>query len=228
MKLVCVPGAGQTTALFATWPALMPDWLSLVPLELPGRGTRIDERPHQTMEQLVERLLPDLLALDDQPLTIFGHSLGAKIGFELARRLVAHGRDPVHLFVAACPHDRYPAWGRTLHLRPRNELVAELRRLGTPPLVLRDQELVDLLLPMVRADLQLAAEYEAGASAAPLPCPITAFAGQRDPNITIGDMAAWASHTRVGFRLAVFDADHDFVRGRAHELVAAIVGALGD
>jgi medium-chain acyl-[acyl-carrier-protein] hydrolase len=227
MRLVCVPGAGQTTALFATWGALMPDWLSLVPLELPGRGIRIGERPLETMEPLVERLLPDLLALDDQPLTIFGHSLGAKIAFELARRLVAHGRDPVHLFVAACPHDRYPAWGRGLHLRPREELVAQLRRLGTPPLVLRDEELVDLLLPMIRADFQLAAEYDAGTSA-PLPCPITAFAGQRDPNITVGDMAAWANHTRVGFRLAVLDADHDVVRERAHELVAAITGALGD
>lgn len=227
MKLVCVPGAGQTSALFATWRPLMPDWLSLVPLELPGRGVRSDEAPLGTMEPLVERLLPDLLELDAQPVAIFGHSLGAKVGFELARRLVAHGRDPVHLFVAACPHNRYPAWGRGLHLRPRDELVGELHRLGTPQLVLKDPELVDLLLPMVRADFQLAVEYEADASAS-LPCPITAFAGQRDPNIAAGDMADWANHTRAGFRLAILDAGHDFVRERAHEVVAAIISALDE
>jgi surfactin synthase thioesterase subunit len=178
------------------------------------------------MSALVDRLLPELLALDDRPFAVFGHSLGAKIGFEAVRRLAAHGRRPVHLFVAASPADRFPGWGRGLHLRPRDELVAELRRLGgTPPRVLEDERLVDLFLPMVRADLQLAVEYDVSPGA-PLDCPLTAFAGTLDPDITVLDVAGWQRHTHGRFRLVPLLAGHHFMRERAAELVAEIAGEI--
>jgi medium-chain acyl-[acyl-carrier-protein] hydrolase len=227
IPLVCFPNAGRTAAaLYARWRPLVPAWIRLVPVELPGRGARSHEPPIGSMPALVETLLPEILALGDRPLALFGHSVGAKIGFEIARRLAERGREPLHLFVAASPWDRYPAWGKDLHQRPRDELVAEVRRLGgAPPRLLDDARLVDLLLPVLRADFQLAVEYQAPPGPL-LGCPITAFAGTLDPDIALGDVAGWASHTRGAFRLAPLDAGHHFVRERAADLVGEIAAAL--
>lgn len=228
MRLACFAHAGSSTAQFAAWRRLVPDWIALAPIELPGRGARSGEAPIASMPELVERLLPELLELDDRPLALFGHSLGAKVGFELARRLAERGRAPAHLFVAASPADRYPARGRGLHLRPRDELVAELKRIGAAPeRVLDDARLVNLLLPVLRADLQLAVEYQA-APGAPLDCPLTAFAGTRDPDIAVDDVAGWSRHTRGPFRLQPLDAGHHLVRERSTELVGELTRALAE
>ena len=184
------------------------------------------EPPLGSMPALLDRLLPETLALADRPFAVFGHSTGAKVGFELARALALHGRPPAHVFVAACPAFEFPAWGRDLHTRPRDELVAALQRLGgTPAHVLEDARLVDLLLPMIRADFQLALEYEV-LSGPTLDCPLTAFAGAHDPNIAVDDVAGWKRHTTGSFQLVRLDAGHYFVRERNADLVGEIVRAL--
>lgn len=219
MRLVCFASAERTTGLYTGWRALLPEWLTLSPIELPGRGARSHEPPIGSMPALVERLLPEI---PDEPLATFGHSLGAKIAFEIARH-----RRPLHLFVAASPSHRFPSWGKELHRKPREELLAELIREGTPTRVLEDERLVDLLLPMVRADFQLAVEYEPPSLPTP-DCPITAFAGTRDPDITIDDVASWARHTRGAFRLRPLEAGHHFVCETAAEVVGELVRAMED
>jgi medium-chain acyl-[acyl-carrier-protein] hydrolase len=131
-----------------------------------------------------------------------------------------------HLFVAASPSERFPSWGQGLHLKPRRELIAEIQRLGdAPPRLLDDDQLIDLLLPALRADFQLAVEYEPPAGP-PLTCPLTAFAGARDPHVTVEDMAGWRRHTRSSFYLHTLDSGHGLVRDRAAELTSAIAAAL--
>jgi surfactin synthase thioesterase subunit len=226
MRLLCFPHAGGTAQVFTRWRPLLPPWLELSTIELPGRGTRADEPPITSMNAMLETLLPHALALADRPLAIFGHSMGAKIGFELARRLAALGRAPVHLFVAASPWCRFPVHGCGLHLRPRDEFVAELVRLGGTPLhLLADPSRLDPLLPTLRADFQIAVEYE------PLPgpqlaCPVTAFAGTLDPHIAVDDVAGWVAHTSAAFRLSRLEVGHYFVKERATDVVTQIVHSL--
>jgi medium-chain acyl-[acyl-carrier-protein] hydrolase len=220
VRLVCLASAGRTTALFVAWRALVPPWLTLAPIELPGRGARSHEAPLGSMPALVDRLLPEVLAGGER-IALFGHSLGAKIAFELARRVPT-----AHLFVAASPSERFPSWGQGLHLLPQKELVAEIRRLGeVPARLLDDERLVELLLPMIRADFRLAVEYQPPAGP-PLDCPLTAFAGAGDPHITVEDVAGWRRHTRGAFWLRTVAAGHHFVRERAAELVGEIAAAL--
>jgi surfactin synthase thioesterase subunit len=226
VRLACFASAGRTTAQFAGWHALLPGWIRLEPIEMPGRGARSLEPPIPSMPALVDQLLPEIVALTDRPLAVFGHSLGAKIGFEIARRLSAMGRPPVHLFVAASPAERFPSWGRGLHQKPRDELIALIKQIGgVPPRVLDDERLVNLLLPMLRADFQLAVEYEPFPGLT-LDCPVTAFAGTLDADITVEDVAGWQRHTRGPFRLHPLDSGHHFVRERAADLVGEIVRTL--
>jgi surfactin synthase thioesterase subunit len=225
-RLLCLPPAGATAGVFRPFRPLLPSEIELAAIDLPGHGTRRVEKPIGSMPALVDALLPEVLPFTDRPFAMFGYSLGAKIGFELARALAARGRPPLHLFVAASPSQSFPDQGRGLHLRPCEELVAELRRLGnTPARVLDEKRLLLRLLPAIRADFQLAAEYEV-LPGPPLDCPLTAFAGTLDPDITVDDVAGWARHTRGRFRLARFDAGHHFLQGRAAEMVGEILHSL--
>jgi medium-chain acyl-[acyl-carrier-protein] hydrolase len=227
VRLLCFAHGGGTAGVFTPWRAILPESIALSPIELPGRGERSDEPPLGAMAALVERLLPEALPLAEGPFAAFGHSTGAKIAFELCRALLARGRAPAHLFVAASPALGFPAWGQGLHRLPREALVAELRKLGgTPPGVLHDAPLLDLLLPAIRADFQIALEYEV-LPGPTLACPITAFAGARDPHLAIGDVAGWRRHTTGPFDLVEVDAGHHLVKERRAEIVGAVARALG-
>jgi len=225
-RLLCFPHAGGTTQAFARWKPLLPGWLELSTIELPGHGPRSSEPAIGSMRAMIELLLPEALALADRPLAIFGHSVGAKIGFELARALARSNHPPVHLFVAASPSHGFPETGRGLHLRSRDEFIAELRRLGgTPTWLLEDERRIDPLLPTLRADFQLAVEYRVFPGPK-LDCPVTAFAGTLDPHVSVEDISAWRSHTTGTFRLAQLEVGHYFVKERAPDVVARIVQTL--
>jgi surfactin synthase thioesterase subunit len=227
IRLLCFPPAGAPAGIFAPLCAqLRSDAVELTPMELPGRGARAAEPAIASMPALIDRLLPSALSLGDRPLAVFGHSLGAKVGFELARALAAHGRPPVHLFVAASPSHRFPDAGRGLHLRSQPELIAELRRLGgTPERVLGEERLLERMLPALRADFQLAVEYEV-LDGPRLACPVTAFAGTLDREIAVEDVAGWATHTTGPFHLARLEAGHHLVKERAAEIADEIARAL--
>ncbi len=208
-RLFCFPHAAGNSLFFRPWHRLMPDAIDLCPVELPGRGARIDEEPFLRMDRLVDDLCDALRPLLDIPFALFGHSMGAYIAYALARRLDA-AQGPTHLFVsgAAAPDRtrRHPP----LHSLPDHELVGALTRLGgTPPAVLARAELVTALLPTLRADLALAETYAAPRSDR-VSCPITAFGGSGDM-IDRRALHGWSAFTAGAFRLRIFPGDHFYL-----------------
>jgi medium-chain acyl-[acyl-carrier-protein] hydrolase len=163
-----------------------------------------------------------------RPFAFFGHSLGARVGFELARSLRRQGkRLPAHLFVSASPAPQCSApHERQVHMLPKAAFLAELeRRNGIPQEVLAEPELLDLLLPMLRADFTL---YETAvySSEPPLDCPITTFGGEEDHLVSREALAAWREQTVGPFQTAFFAGDHFFLRTAETELLRAIGYAL--
>jgi surfactin synthase thioesterase subunit len=138
---------------------------------------------------------------------------------------VYEGLDVGHLFVAASPSDGFPARGKGMHLLPREALVRELATLGTSAIVLQNERLLDLFLPSIRADLELATEYRV-LPGPTLTCPITVFAGTRDPEISVCDMEGWARHTTGPFLLKHIPAAHDVIKERPAAIVDEILRAL--
>ena len=138
---------------FRGWPEALPGveiWMA----QLPGRGSGFDEAAYTSMLPLVQALARQLRASsDERPFAFFGHSLGARLSFELARSLRRQGKPlPAHLFVSACAAPQIPR-ERSLHTLPRTAFLAELERFnGIPKAVLAEQELLDLMLPVLRAD----------------------------------------------------------------------------
>lgn len=226
--LICFPHAGGSAAAFAPLRTKLAGIFDLHAHELPGRGSRLRESLHTERRVLVTQLALELAPqLTTNAYALLGHSLGAIVAFELAHTLQAQlGRAPKALFVAAASA---PTTRRSQFLpRPLtdDELKEELRRRGgTPPEVLEHAELLELVLPVVRADFQLcngACPIDRGQ----LDCPIHVFGGTRD-DIGAHELEAWGLETNAAFSLTWIDGDHFFVQRRAAEIAAEIAARLG-
>jgi medium-chain acyl-[acyl-carrier-protein] hydrolase len=226
-RLFCFPHAGGNALFFRPWQRLMPSDIDVCPVELPGRGARIPERPFRRMDQLVDTLCDVFGPVLTAPFAFFGHSMGAYIAFELARRLrSADGSPAMHLFVSGTQAPGRAARRSVMHAMPDDHLIAALTEFGgTPPAVMARHELVTALLPTMRADLELAETYRAPGSSR-VPCPITAFGGA-DDKIDRHSVEMWSSFTEGRFRAKIFSGGHFYLSNASNALADEIVRDLG-
>ncbi len=212
IRLFCFPYSGGSASIFAAWAEIMPAAIEVCPIQLPGRGTRVSTPPFTAIEPLIVATVEALLPYLDKPFALFGHSMGALISFELARFLRRHhGLSPVHLCASAHRAPQLPDRGPMLHALPEPEFWEELRRLnGTPPEVLRHDELRALIQPLLRADFSVCETY-AYAEDAPLACPILALGGLQDSDVTRDDLAPWRAQTEGAFAVRMLPGDHFFI-----------------
>jgi len=217
-RLVCFPHAGGGMNSFQAWRASLSAACELVTIKYPGRDTRWSEPLPHSLPALAGMIAGAVVALLDRPTVFYGHSMGALLAFEVARRLPRQGL--AHLFVAAHPAPHLPYRGEAVSDLPAAELVERLRAMGgTPDAVLADAELLELLLPAIRADFAMCERYrfEPGP---PLTVPITALGGDRDAHVAPGEVAAWREHTSVRFAHHRIAGGHFF----SYEDCEAIVG----
>ena len=212
LRLFCFPYAGTGASIFRTWSDGLPPDVEVCPVQFPGRGTRLTETPFTQLSPLVQALAQALGPLLDKPFAFFGHSLGALVGFELARQLRKQaGVQPVRLFVSADRAPQIPPRRRPIHALPDREFLVELRRLnGIPRGVLEDAELMQIMLPVLRADFVVYESYLYSAEP-PLDCFIYGFGGLQDQRVSRGDLEAWRDQTSVSFSLRMFPGDHFFL-----------------
>lgn len=229
VRLICLPFAGGGTADFRSWREGLPGSVDVCPVVLPGRESRLREPTHDAMGGLIEAMIEPLLpVLRQAPYAIYGHSMGAWVGYELVRALQQRGAPmPLHLFVAA---------RRAPHLPPRRALLSELpdaafvdaiqeRYQAIPAPILENQELLDLFLPTLRGDFTLLDRY-AWAEGAPLSVPITALRGQQDTLVAREDVDAWREHTSGAFEVATIHAGHFFLREAPDDVTGVVGGVL--
>lgn len=212
LRLFCFPFAGGSASAFWGWSDKLPREVELCAVQLPGRENRIAERPFTRMVELVETLVDVLVPLLDRPFAFFGHSMGATVAFEVVRRLRAlQLPQPVHLFVSGCRAPHLPDPGRRFHLLPDAELIGELRKLeGTTEEVLKNNDLMQLLLPTLRADFELNETY-VFRHGKPLDCGISAFCGSDDQTAPFEAVRVWREHTHTAFRFRIFEGRHFFI-----------------
>jgi medium-chain acyl-[acyl-carrier-protein] hydrolase len=227
MRLFCFPFAGGGASVFRGW--RLPG-VEVCAIQLPGRESRLHETPFDRLPALVDALAVATRPWRDRRFAFFGHSLGAIVAFELARALRRRGEPlPHHLVVSGCSAPHLVDAVREvppMSSLPDRVLRERLRRFGgTPDAVLEHPELMELLLPVLRADLALRDGY-ACAAEAPLRVPVTAFGGRHDAEVPVADVAAWHVHTSAGFAARTFAGGHFFVRTAADEVVAAVAATL--
>lgn len=227
LRLFCFPYAGGRAASFRRWSDELPTTIEVCPVELPGRGTGIGSTPFTRLLPLVQAIAQALLPYLDKPFAFFGHSMGALVSFELTRLLRReYGLLPLHLFVSGRRAPQIPNLEPPIHILPEPALLEELRRLnGTPQAVLENKELMQLLIPIVRADFAVNETY-VYTSEPPLECPITTFGGLQDVEVSYDHLEAWANQTSASFSLQLLPGNHFFLHSAQSLLLQILVQEL--
>ncbi|SIR79179.1 thioesterase domain-containing protein [Micromonospora avicenniae] len=221
VQLFCLPYAGAGASAFRRWQAGLGPGVEVLPVQLPGRENRITEDPRFQVVDVARAIAERATG----PYAVYGHSMGGRLGFEVVRELSREGRPlPFRLYVggARAPHVTAPSLFDGLSRVDDDEL---LRRLGQggglPAEVLEHPELVELLLPLLRADFGRVDSYRY-IPGDPLPVPIVAYSGRHDRAVTREHSEAWGRHSAVGFTLHEISGGHFFLHDALDELLAAI------
>jgi medium-chain acyl-[acyl-carrier-protein] hydrolase len=227
LRLFLLPYAGGAMAPFRRWVGALAAGIETWLVHLPGREKRLREQPIDRLEPLIATLTPLLEPHLDRAFAFFGHSMGAVIGYELARELRRRGKPgPVHLLVSGRGAPDRQSDSPVLYNLPDDELMQQLRRLGgTPRQVLENDELMRLFLPVLRADFAVVDTYVYKPQP-PLGCPITAYGGLDDPAWRADQVDAWRHHTTAEFRLHMLPGNHFFLHSAESVLLEQMGEAL--
>lgn len=227
LRLFCFPYAGGSSLIFRTWADSLPKNIEVCPIEYPGRGTQIRSVPFTRLEPLVSEIASFLLPYLNKPFAFFGHSMGGLICFEVARLLRRnYGKNPVHLFISGRSAPQITHCDPPIHALSEPEFLEELRLFnGTPEAVLQNIELMQLLLPILRADFAVLETYTY-TNELPLESPITTFGGLQDKEVSVEYLVAWGEQTTSSFELEMFPGDHFFIHSAQHLLLQSIAQKL--
>jgi surfactin synthase thioesterase subunit/glycosyltransferase involved in cell wall biosynthesis len=229
LRLFAFPHAGGGASGFYSWSRWLPAHIAVCPVRLPGRESRIAEAPLERMDELVAALADAIAPYLDAPFAFYGQSMGAVVAFELSRALRSAGRPlPLCLLAAAA---RAPQFRRGHVPGPEPSdaaFLAELRRLGgVPAEVLERPEMLEVVLPALKADARLYRHY-VYSEAAPLACPIRAYGGAEDPNIASEHLEGWRLQTTASFASQVFPGGHFFPDSQREAFLRVLVAVLDE
>lgn len=222
VRLYCFPYAGAAASVYMRWKRHLPDFLEVVPVELPGHGRRSSEALRSSMAAVVTDLRQTLNHDPTSPFVLFGHSLGALVAFEYAYRLEQEQQARPLLLIASGAHAPSHRRVRQRHTFTDAALRAELVKLdGTPASVLADPELMELVLGVLRADFSVADTYFRPTNCA-VQCPIHAIAGSEDA-VNEQALSSWREHTLFDFGMSFLPGGHFYLHPSEEALLALLV-----
>lgn len=212
LTLLCLPCAGASATMYLRWRRLLPSWVTVEPIELPGRGARMDEFPVESYAALTQSLCDELVPTLPERYVLFGHSMGALLAYGVAQGLYARRSSmPIALLVSGCAAPSRQDSQRYNNLQSDTALISDLgRQGGTPGEVFANQELLRMTLDLLRMDYRVCGSYEYS-QLPPLPIPIHGFGGRAD-EISAARLNDWRLESTQTFTLDWFDGGHFFLR----------------
>lgn len=223
LRLFCFPFAGGSTNTYMEWVKYLPKEVEVVLVQPPGRGSRMFEAPHKTMETLVAEIMECKAYITQKPYIFFGHSLGGLVAYELSCQLYNSSMLlPRHFIASGCcaPHqirDR-----QVVHNLPKSDFIESLKKLnGTPREVLANEELMELVIPMLRADFQIAETYRG--KLIPMPFPLLVLNGKEDANVCEHQLNAWNELSKVRCQRVTVPGDHFFIHQYQEKVISQVL-----
>ena len=219
-----MPYAGGGVAPYRQWFRSLPDDIEVQAVQLPGRESRLRETPLPSIHAMVDAVRPAIEAASDLPYAIFGHSMGALMAFELTYALERSGmRSPSRLFVSARRGPDEPDPRPPVHGLPEVQFLNELQeRYGAIPDAVRNEpELLELLLPVLRADIRAVETYEPTPHAR-VRCPVDIYGGTDDTHPTPAQLSQWSRVVEQPMRIRMFAGDHFYLNAQREALTADI------
>ncbi|HEX2924834.1 MAG TPA: thioesterase domain-containing protein [Ruminiclostridium sp.] len=229
LRLFCLPYAGGGASIFRSWSDTLSPMVDVVPIQLPGREERLKEDPFKDLLSLADVLAEVLKPYLDIPFAVFGHSMGALIGYELVQRIKQkYKKEPKQLIVSAFPPPHTIKKGSAINQLPDFELIEKLKELnGIPNEILNSPEAISLFASILRADISMVETYIYNPNEK-LSCPIFVFGGTGDKEILTEQLRLWKEYTSGNFKLQLFSGDHFFLNSLRANVLAAISQYLLD
>ena len=227
LRLLCFPHAGGSASYYFPVSRALAPAVEVVAVQYPGRQDRRGEKCVDDIGELADFIFGELPAWSDRPLALFGHSMGATVAYEVAKRMERAGTAPVGLFASG---RRAPSVYRndSIHLRDDDGIVAALKELsGTDDQLLGDDELVRMILPAVRGDYKAVETYR-HRGGPELGSPICVLVGDSDPVTSVDDARAWQGHTTASCLLEVLPGGHFYLNAQAASVQRTILRQLGE
>ncbi|MFD5829982.1 thioesterase II family protein [Lentzea sp. NPDC060358] len=220
-RLVCLPHAGGSASFYFPFSRALGSTVEAVAVQYPGRQDRHTEPLADSISELADGVTKALGDWTDLPVALFGHSMGALVGYEVARRtpgvtaLFVSGRRAPHLLRE-----------ESVHTRTDDGIIAELKSLsGTEQRIFGDEELLRMVLPALRADYRAVETYrhEPGP---PLDVPVHALTGDDDPKARVPEVREWERHTTRSFTLTTFSGGHFYLARHQQAIVGLVERTL--
>lgn len=228
-KLFGLPYAGGSSVMFKNWKSKLDPSIELVPVELAGRGRRIEEPFYADINEAVADVYRQIRHELGEPGTepeyaLFGHSMGCLIAFELYYKIVEmNHRTPKTLFLSGRPAPHLDPIAKKVHMLPDREFIEEIVKLGgTPAALFENEELADIFLPLLRADYKLAETYDYVPRPNKIDCDISVFYGKYDELFSSDAIGEWEPHTSGACHLYGFEGGHFFVADCEDDLLSVI------
>ncbi|QQE72794.1 thioesterase [Brevibacillus composti] len=223
-KLFCLPHAGGSASAYAKWKPLFLPRMEVVPVELAGRGARLKEKLNRSMEHAVFDIYEQIQGqVDEGPYAILGHSMGSLLAFELLHQLSARGHRLPQLAVFSGSNPPHRPVGKRRHLLSDEELREELLLFGgTPEELLLHEELLEIIMPIIRADFQIVETYRPQNTSVAFDCDFLVLQGKADLFTSAKQAGEWGRYTRRLCHLEPFPGGH-FILFEHEEEIARLI-----
>jgi len=223
-RLICFPHAGGAASFFFRISSLLPASVDVLAVQYPGRQDRRHEKCIADVARLADHISNRVDDLDDTPIVLFGHSMGALLAFEVARRMEVGRRHALAGLVVSGRRAPFLHREEKIHTLDDDSLLDHLCELGgTDRHLVQDREVRMMIIPAIRADYTAAETYHY-VCGPKLSCPLAVFTGDRDPMVSVDEARAWQDQVAGKFTLRVFPGGHFYLQ----EHYSVTTAALGE
>lgn len=223
-RVFCFPYAGGSAAVYRTWNIDFPQEIEVCAVEIPGR-IQLRTPPAQNLPELIDAILPDMEVFLDKPFVFFGHSFGAIIAYEVAKRFQQENKPlPEHLWLSSRRAPQLPLNQASTYQLDDEAFIEAMQRQynAIPPQILNEKELLNLLLPILKADIRINEMY-VGELNPVLNIPLTIMHGLQDNSISREQLQQWSAVTSASSEILVFAGGHFFIDAERKSLTRKIV-----
>lgn len=223
LRLICIPYAGGNASMFNSWAKGLPSDIEVISIQLPGRGMRFSTPSYDDMNLLIDGLMKEIPDILNLPYVLFGHSLGSRIGFEIIKRLnAAELKLPLHFIASGSRGPQVEMNEKPIHSLPTEEFLKELKKMnGTSDELLHNSELMNVLMPMLRADFKIS-ETHVSTENTCFNIPLSIFGGADDTKIDLNSLNRWKELFTSLSEITIFPGGHFFIDSHTSQVLLKV------
>lgn len=222
VRLFCFTYAGGSAQIYKDWGDTLGEDIEVCGIQLPGRAGRFRDARYTSVDAAVAAIVSEIEHLADRPVALYGHSLGAAMAFEMGLALQAKNKAPHMVIVSGMMSPPNPSLEPAIYHLPDREFREKVKEFeGTPQEILEHEELMDLMLPLLKADFTMADTYTYQQGRV-LDCALVAHGGTEDAHTHEEGIVDWKNYTSGPFNHHVFVGDHFFINAIPDQVLAHI------